>query len=210
MTKKSTTEPITAGKPVDVFVNSAGEEYQVRGLSPLLPSKLMEQVKQEIIKRHGSLPTVPTYTVTTASGETETHDHNSTTLVVEGDEEQTKENQKVWSEYLDKQSELNRDYNARIMKSVLLGVQAIPTAEWRDDMRMMGMDVHPEGSAEERYLFIETHVIQTPEDLSGLTTLVFKRAGIIPREGSAEVEATFRGYVERAFVEAGRAESQGQ
>jgi hypothetical protein len=76
------------------FVNAAGEHFRIRGLSPLLPEKILAAV----VKQFPQLP-CPTYDVTTAADDTETHLHDETTLIVEGDAEQTKQNQAAWVAY---------------------------------------------------------------------------------------------------------------
>jgi len=186
------------------FTNSAGETYQVRGLSPLTPHKLMTAARAEYARDGKTLPELPTYTVTTAAGDTEVHEHDESTLIDEKDPELTKNNQKEWQEYIKGVSDVNTIYNKKIMRTVLLSVDAEPTQAWRDEMKFIGADAPAENSVEERYLFIETHVIQSASDLSRLTTMVFRAAGIITEAATADVEATFQRFVERAFVEAGK------
>jgi len=205
MTKNKDVDPVGN---LTTFTNSVGETYPVRGLSPLTPGKIMAGVERDRLASGKTLPKIPTYTVKTVAGEVETHEHSSSTLVVEGEATQTAINQALWDEYLRDNLELQREYNVRIMKAVLFAVQAQPTQQWRDEMVMTGVELPPEGSAEERYLYAETHVIQSPSDLSQITVQVFQMAGIIPVEATAEVEATFRSYVERAFIEAGKSTSQ--
>jgi hypothetical protein len=202
MTNKPAIE--TKARDYSVFVNSAKETYIIHGLSPMLPDKLLGAVKAEYERVKGKIPSAPTYEVTTASGEKETHLHDGTTLVVPGDEEQTKENIRVWAEYNKAITSVNEEYNNRIMKAVFMSVEAKPTQSWRDEMKFLGIPTPPENSPAEKYSYIETHVIQSPEDLAKLTTSVFRMAGIISEAAIAEVDATFQRDVEKAFAQAGK------
>lgn len=186
------------------FTNSAGKTYTVHGLSPILPERLMSIVRDEYVKSGKTLPVCPTYKVTTVAGDEEIHEHNPKTLAVENDPEQTKINQKDWREYSQKSLDINRLYNTRLIKSALLAVDAQPTSVWRDEMAFIGITLPLEGSAEERYMFVETEVIKSPADLSSLMILILHQSGIIDEEVAGAAEATFRRQVERAFRQAGR------
>jgi len=202
MTNKPNVE--TKARDYSVFVNSAKETYIIHGLSPMLPDKLLGAVKAEYEKVKGKIPPAPTYEVTTASGEKETHLHDATTLIVPDDEQQTAENQRVWAEYNKAITSVNEEYNNRIMKAVFMAVEAKPTQAWRDEMKFLGIPTPPENSPAEKYSYIETHVIQSPEDLAKLTTSVFRMAGIISEAAIAEVDATFQRDMEKAFTQAGK------
>lgn len=186
------------------FTNAAGESFVIHGLSPLLPEKIMEVVRQDWAKNKKALPARPTYEIATASGEVEAHEHDETTLVVAGDEKQTKANQDKWLGYLKTQAEFDGDYNTRLMRVVLMGVEATPTDAWREEMEFIGVALPPKASMQEKYLYVETHVVQSPQDIAKLMTGVFRVAGIIGEEAIAEVEATFQRALEKAFAEAGK------
>jgi hypothetical protein len=186
------------------FTNSAGETYPVQGRSPLLYEKLGRAIEADFIAKGKPILPHPTYEITTVTGDIETHEHDATTLVKEGDPEQTEKNKAQWQEYVLQQNEMQAEYSTRSMKMVLLAVQAKPTPEWREEMAVLGIPTPPPNSVEERYSFIETHVIQSPEDLSKLMALVFRLSGLISEEAVAEAESTFQGIVERAFTQAGK------
>ena len=198
----------TQAHDYSVFVNSASESYVIHGLSPMLPEKLLGAVRAEYEKVKGKLPAAPTYEVETASGEKELHLHDATTLVVPNDETQTAENQATWARYTLAQAAINEEYNVRLMRAVFMAVEAKPTQGWRDEMKFLGVTTPPENSPAEKYAFIETHVIQSPEDLSKLMTSVFRMAGIISEAAVAEVDATFQRAMETAFAEAGKPGNQ--
>jgi len=203
---KMTNKAIVEQKARDysVFVNSAGETYMIHGLSPMLPEKLLGAVRAEFEQDGRKLPEVPTYEIETAAGDKETHQHDATTLVVPGNDELTKANQEAWREYVRASSALNEEYNTRLMRAVLMAVDAKPTQAWRDEMKFLGVVSPPENSPAEKYSFVETHVIQSPADLSKLMTSVMRMAGIISEAAVAEVDATFQRILETAFAQAGK------
>jgi hypothetical protein len=195
------------------FTNSAGEVYIIHGMSPLMPRKIMASVKSDMEKKGKKLPVVPTYTAIALKGTPEEFEEireHTEKSILEGTPEEVEKNKAAWEEYQNASQELNREFNARIMKAALSTVQAKPTQAWRDKMKFIGVELPPEGSPEELYLFVETHVILCPADLSGLTLPAFRSAGIINQEMTPEVEATFCGFMERAFIEAGRLEGSGK
>jgi hypothetical protein len=206
MSKKTTTPAVITG----TFTNSAGEVYTVYGLSPLLPNKIMASIKNEFTRGGKSLPVCPTYIIpATDAHSEEIHEHDEKSIL-EGTPEEVETNKTAWKEYQESTIKINREYNSRIMKAVLLTVQAQPTQDWRDRMKFIGAELPLEGSPQEIYLFVETNVIKCPVDLSGLTLIAFQSAGIIKEEMTTEVEATFRDFMERAFIEAGRLEDTGK
>lgn len=186
------------------FTNAAGEHFTIKGLSPLLPQKIMEAVRGEFVRDGKALPVHPTYIVKTASEEEETHEHDETTLVIPGDAEQTRINQDTWAGYVRATAELESEYNVRLMRAVLMAVEASPTQAWREEMDFLGIPRPAENSSAEKYAYIETSVIQSVEDLTHMMTGVFRLAGVISEAAVAEVEATFRSDMETAFAQAGK------
>jgi hypothetical protein len=71
-------------------------------------------------------------------------------------------------------------------------------------MNFLGIEIPAENTPQEKYIYIETHVIQSAIDLSKLMTGVFRLAGIISEAAIAEVDATFQRSMEAAFAEAGK------
>jgi hypothetical protein len=176
------------------FINAAGEHFRIRGLSPLLP----EKIRAAVVKQFPQ-PPCPTYDVTTAAGDTETHLHDETTLIVDGDAEQTKQNQAAWKVYATRKAVVDGEYNARLMRAVFNAVMADPTQDWRDEMGAVGIEI-PADKAAEKYLFVETRVVQSAKDIATLMMCVFRLAGVISEEKAAEAEATFQRSLEAAFA----------
>lgn len=203
-----TKNPITpAVQNAGTFTNSAGEVYTIRGLSPMLPQKIMDSVKAEFAKQGKVLPTVPTYTAIILKGtpeeSEEVHEHTEKTIL-EGTPEEVAENKIKWAAYQSSLSELTAEYNVRMMRAVFMSVDAKPTQAWREEMKFIGADIPPEGTPEEKYNFIETHVVGAPVDLAKLMAGVFRVAGIISQEAVNEVDATFQRFIQDAYAEAGK------
>lgn len=195
--------PETAVKSTGTFKNSNGEEFLIRGVSPLTMEKIKDAVNAEF-----NVPEIPTYEVETATGEKETHQHDKTTLTVEGNPEQTLINKTKWAEHEKILAKAEAEFQIRLMRVVLLSVKVSPTQEWRDEMAFLGIKLPVINSPEERYLYIETRVIQSAEDLTKLMTCVFRTAGMISKEAISEVDATFQRSMEEAFAEADKRRSK--
>lgn len=195
-----TTNPV---QTFGTFTNAIGEQYTIHGLSPVTPQRIMESVRAEFLRAGKPVLAVPTYKVQTATGEEEIHEHDATTLVVPDNPAQTQINQDAWQEYVKSTAALDAEYNVRLMRVVFLAVTAKPTQEWRDEMAFTGVDLPAENSPAERYLYVETRVIQSAKDVASLMTGVFRLAGVISEAAVAEVDATFQRAMEEAVVEAG-------
>lgn len=177
-----------------IFVNAAGHNFPIRGLSPMLPD-LIRQGLEEEWKKTEELPSKPTYTVPTITGEPEVHEHNEGSL-------QTDEDKAAWEKYVLKRDEFDKKLNERVMKAVFLrGVMlTIPDIEaWISEMKAMGISV-PEDAAERRYLYVRTEVIQSVEDVGNLMIAVLRLSGTINEEAVAAAEAAFRSATQEALA----------
>jgi hypothetical protein len=199
---------VVEGKGLGSFTNSNGDVFTIRGLSPMLPDKITGAIKAEWNAAGKALPVCPTYEVVTISGEKETHFHNETTLVVDGDSELTARNQKEWSDYVRLSNEFEGENSARIMKKVFLSVDTTPTDEWRDEMQFLGIELPLRNTAAEKYLFVETKVVQSASDIAKLMTSVLCLAGVISEASKNEAEATFQRALEDALALASSAETK--
>lgn len=193
---------VPVGVPAGTFTNTLGETYQVYGLSPLIPASILEAVHAEYVEKNGALPTKPTYTVTTKPGDKEVHEHDERSIL-EGSPEQVKLNKAAWASYIEQSRKIDDEYNLRLMRAVFMAVATPVPQSWRDEMHFIGAKLPKEGSPEERYMFVETHVVKSAQDLAKLMVKVFRMSGVIQEEDVAKVEATFQGFMERAFAEAG-------
>jgi hypothetical protein len=202
MTKVSVPAPTV--QSIGTFTNSAGEVYTIRGLSPMLPQKILDTVKAEFAAAGKTIPPIPTYTIPANEihGE-EVHEHNETSIL-EGTPEQVEQSKAAWFAYQSAIDALNNEHTTRMMRAMFMAVDVKPTQSWRDEMKFIGAATPPENSPAEKYAFIETHVVQTPSDLTKLMTSVFRMSGIISEAAVAEVDATFQRFVEDAYSEAGK------
>lgn len=205
MSAKSTVPVVKVDKaPLSVFINSSGEKYMIRGLSPMLPEKIKQAVESEWKAAGHALPVCPTYIIPANDVHPEeVHDHDEKSIT-EGTPEEVKANLSVWTKYVKVKSALEGEYNNRVMKAVFLSVVVTPTDEWRSEMAELGIALPTKGSVKEKYAYVETHVVQGPMDIANLMTKVMRMSGMISEEAEEQAEATFRRSLEDAYVEAGK------
>lgn len=165
-----------------VFVNSAGQPFVIQGLPPLLMADISANV---------ALPKVPTYTVTTASGDVEVHNHDETTLV-------TQEDKDAWSKYLLELARVNAKVSDQMLTCILLeGVVVTDDTDisrWEKRRRMVGLPV-PEDIEERMLAYKRTMVIRCTEDIARLMDSVMALTGISEEE-LEKTKATFQDKVE--------------
>ena len=183
------------------FINSAGKVYRIHGLSPMLPQQIEDGLKTEWKEMGKFLPVIPTYEVTTASGEKELHIHDEKSI-----ESAPASEQAAWKVYHEANIEFEGEKSARLMRKVFLCVDVQPTDEWRADMEFVGVKLPPKNSAQERYKYVELEVIQSADDIAMLPVTVLRLAGIINQAGAEAAKQSFRSLLGEAFTEAGVSE----
>ena len=139
------------------FTSSTGRTVKLQAVSPFL----IDQVKASV-----AMPEPPTYTVTTATGGTETWPHDETTLATDDDK-------KAWAAYKLAVKNAQAIQNDRVARLILSrGVQVdIPNDGWREFQTELGVKV-PESPIDLKVHFITTEVIGTPEDLGEIVAQV--------------------------------------
>lgn len=151
------------------FVNSIGEQYEIRGLPPLLMADIYVSI---------TLPKKPTYTVITASGDTEIHDHDESTLV-------TPEDRAAWAEYLDALSKADAEVSNRLLTCVLIDGVYIPDdidlARWERRQILKGFTI-PEDFEEKLLAYKRSSVVRSKEDIVRLLSSVISITGISEEE----------------------------
>lgn len=158
--------PKNGEEPIQhVFVNSAGDEFEIVGLSPLMLPSLAEGV---------AVPKKPTYTVETVGGDVETHEHDETTL-------QTEEDHKAWNAYKMHSRLYERELTDRILACVLLEGVVLPedldVSRWEKRQRMMGITV-PQDEEEKMLLYKRSQVIKSTSDIEALIVAVMGLTGV--------------------------------
>ena len=177
-----------------MFATVDGRSLTIRPVSQYLAQKTQQAVETRLVAA-GRVPPIPTYSIETASGAVETHNHDATTL-------ETDEDKAAWAAYRAGQLLLQREKaeaatRLYLMRGLMIGE---PPAEWLSDMAALGIDL-PHGPAELRYEWILMEVLPTPEDLiramSAITRLSMSGAAV---EDIEAVEASFRRSMERHTV----------
>jgi hypothetical protein len=147
------------------FTNSAGLVIKIHGLPPLEIPRLAADIEY---------PSVPTYTVTTATGDTETHQHDETSL-----------------------TSPEAELTTRILKCVLIEAVEVEITDlegWSKRQKLMGMPVSED--PEERMLhYKETQVIRSPEDISEVMRIAMELTGV-SEEAIKAAKTSFQGGVE--------------
>jgi hypothetical protein len=163
------------------FTNSAGLVIKIHGLPPLEIPRLAADIEY---------PSVPTYTVTTATGDTETHQHDETSLT-------SPEDKIAWQDYKDKFKAAEAELTTRILKCVLIEAVEVEITDlegWSKRQKLMGMPVSED--PEERMLhYKETQVIRSPEDISEVMRIAMELTGV-SEEAIKAAKTSFQGGVE--------------
>lgn len=150
---------------IGTFVNSAGFSFKVRSLPPLVLPQLSEGIKY---------PEKPTYSVTTASGDLEIHEHDETTL-------QTPEDFAAWEKYKEEMQKADEELSNRMLNCILIeGIDIdddIDLARWEKRQTLMGLPV-PDDLEEKLLQYKRTQVIRSGKDIQDLMQLVMMLTGV--------------------------------
>jgi len=178
------------------FVSSAGVRCHLRPVSPALLAAATAAVEREYRER-GEPIDPPTYTVMLPSGRSETHPHDETTLIVEGDEAATQANQAAYTAHQDAVQRMKRAQSERLLRALLLGgvtVEMPADDTWaRQQHEIYGIDV-PTEPTERRWHYITTEVLVTPADLQQVVAelMEISTAGMTRPEEVRAAIASFR------------------
>lgn len=166
----------------DQYTTSRGYIVTFKSI-PVLFQKLMQQFP---------VPQPPTYTVQTATGATETHPHNETTLETDAD-------RAAWAAYQQKLWTRGVAFvNALIRLCLLEGITVqnpAQRADWERRQRLIGL-VIPQDPLERELHFLETEITARAEDVMMVLAGVARASGI-DEEAVSSLEDSFRGAVER-------------
>lgn len=134
-----------------------GTEFTVSPVSQTLITMAAQAVHNEYAER-GEKITPPTYTVKTATGESE-EVHDATTI-------ETDEDRKAWGEYQETLKRMKAEMDERTMMAWLTGVNIdVPEdGEWRERQEFLGVEI-PEKPMQLKYHYLTTEVLTTPDDL---------------------------------------------
>lgn len=159
-----------------------------------IPQLQVEMVRSNAVaawqEKHGKLPDKPTYTITTADGAEETHEHDETTIA------EDPEAKIAWDNWQLQHDLCDTEVNGKVMDFFLLrGIKADLPAndEWIKQQAYFGLTV-PEDPVERRLHYIRTEVLSGPADIGDIMTKIMELSGT-PQEVVERAKATFRNSV---------------
>jgi len=141
------------------FPTSDGRLVAVKPVDMTFGIQLLRKSIEDRFKRAGEPVLPPTYTVTTASGATETFPHDETTL-------QTDDDKAAWAKHTDAKKRMEAELSMAFMRYTLLSgvVCEEPTKEWQEQCTFLGLDL-PENASERKLLYMQMMLLPTPADL---------------------------------------------
>lgn len=163
------------------FVTSRGVTLEFLPI-PALLEKLQAQHK---------LPEPPIYEVKTATGVTEKHTHDETTLETDADKA-------AWAEYQKNLQEATARLNLALMRLVMLRgvkVQMPKDDTWIAEQQFIGLTV-PDNPRERKLYWLETEALASQDDYAQMLAGVMAASGL-SEEVVQQAEATFRGALGR-------------
>jgi len=178
-------------RKVYTFETVTGDILELNPLPPLQIQLVRDAARKEAAKLYGEPLDKPTYTLETADGATETHEHDETTIV--GDEEATR----AWRAWQKQTENFDAFANERIMKFILLrgiSFQMPENDDWVDMQAFFGVEV-PTDPLERKFHYIQTEIIGSVTDLTGLMSRIMEISGV-DEEMIAAAQATFRNTLE--------------
>lgn len=177
---------------------SNGEWLRMRPVSVFLQQDLERAIKEEWIEAHGSLPTPPTYSITTVAGDVETHILDRKAAEEEPDETKRAALLAALDKYEEDKSALKRLTNERrIDMAVYESAEVVDFAgmeAWEKRMARYGMKP-PTDPVERKAAYIKQALLTRPEDWITIVTAMTS-ASTLSKEKLVEAQASFRGDVE--------------
>lgn len=179
-------------KEVQGFVTVDGRTLAVRPIDTKFALPMIGQGIRAKHARSGAPLEPPTYTVTTASGATETHAHDETTLETDADKA-------AWAAYQAALKALNDEIVMGQMRFMLMEglVYDDPPQEWAERYAFYGMEM-PDSPQERTWLYIQTVLLPTASDLERALAAVMAVSATGNEEAVKAAEALFRHSLEGA------------
>lgn len=189
------------------FVNTSGESFAIKGISPLILEKIRAAVQEEwkaAGKEIGPAPEPPTYEVTDAAGDQHQVKHDAKSA------EENDETKAAWAAYQGKLADWQllvdlqeSEINKRILRAITLCVIVDKSAyaQWIEEQEFIGVPV-PETPAARLSAYVETHVISSTDDVFKLMTAVMKVSGMADDQVAEAAERSFRAAMEQAKQDA--------
>jgi hypothetical protein len=179
--RKVVTEEIIIDK-IGEFTNSAGVVFKICGLPPLAIPQLQDGLV---------VPEKPKYTITTATGDKETYDHDETTL-------QTDEDKLAWAKYIEEVKAMQAELTNRMLTCILIeGViveDDIDLTRWESKQRLMGMKI-PDDIEAKLLQYKRSAVIRSADDMKNLMDAVMALTGV-SQEAIEKAKKSFQDKVQ--------------
>jgi len=179
------------------FTTSAG--FKLR-LKPVSLSEILEAESgiEADFREQGKPIDPPTYEVGTVGGATMTEFHDATTLIVEGDEEQTKLNQEMWEKHLAALQEMSIE-KAKIRQEIIMDAFDIelPADDyWMKKQQRRHIRI-PDDPYDQRMHYINTIIFASPRDLvvAMIEVMRISMEGVVPEQKIKALEESFLGSI---------------
>lgn len=189
MAKRKKKRVLAVEAETEEYVTSKGIVVTLKAMPPLLVTRMASEA---------NFPTKPTYEITTASGDIETHDHE-----VDPEKEintlDSDDDRKVWADYLLETDAAEERLTMMTLNAVLMdGVVIKPDDDqitlWASRQRIIGLEVSED--PEERLMhFKETEVVGNKEDMEHILNRVMVLTGV-SEEQLEKARASFPDQVE--------------
>ena len=181
--------------PAGLFINTAGEKFEIHGLSPLLFEELQLAANDEWLQTHSTLPVKPKYSIPLPGGkDVEIHDHDEKTI-----KDASPEEKMLWEEWKRDNTALETIYNTKLLNAIFMAVKLDPTAveEWKEEQEVLGVRL-PEKGVQMRLKFCRTRVLRSTRDIPRLMTAVMETSGLLSNpEAAAAAENAFQAELEK-------------
>lgn len=167
------------------YTTTTGRTIMLSGMPPLAVQRIANSV---------DFPSVPTYTVELASGDTETHDHDETTL-------DTPEDHAAWEKYIEEQDAADDKQTEMLLKAILVkGVEVKISdeelEEWLEELEVIGLEL-PKNKKDQQLAYLETEIIATTYDAQQIMEIVMELTGV-SEEDIEDARDSFRDTMESA------------
>lgn len=168
------------------YTTSRGYEIEFLGIGVQM---------QRLYQRHASQPPIPTYEVKNATGATEVHQHDETTLETEADKA-------AWAVYQGRLAEhAQKVFESQMRLALLEGIKLLSTpadrgeTAWQDEQEFIGFEI-PKNPLARKYAFLESEITATNDDVIAVLAGVSRASGM-DEEAVSALEDGFRGAVGR-------------
>lgn len=174
-----------AQKKVLEYTTTSGHKVKIIGVPPFLMDKVSQQTQY---------PSVPTYTVTTASGVEETHPHDETTLSTDAEKA-------TWSEYVlaletAKLQENEILMNTMFLKGIEVDLDGPDFQDWVAEQRFLGIALPTEKPAL-KVDYIKSEILGSVEDITKIMSLIMSQSGVsqeVVDQATASFQSALSGH----------------